>query len=323
MADTISEISVAVVSFNTRELTLRGLASAQRAVGGLRASLTLVDNGSSDGTVGAVERDFPQWRIMSLPDNPGYGAALNRAFADAPAKYYLALNSDVLIDAPAVRALCTYLDDHPSCGLAAPALLYPDGRAQPTAKRIQSLPFAVGEVLEFHALASRNRWVRRFYYLDRDLSKAQDVEAVSGAVLLIKGEAYRRIGGFDEGFRLYFEETDLCIRLRRAGYDIAFVPDAQAVHVHGASTSQTTMRRVEYYVSYVRLLRKHRGGVSARVLAAVVMVRTFIQMVGLVVKYPPISSVRASMLVARLAACGRLLRALWTPPSIRQGAVLR
>jgi N-acetylglucosaminyl-diphospho-decaprenol L-rhamnosyltransferase len=323
MVDTLSEISVAVVSFNTRELTLRCLASAQKAVGGLRASLTLVDNGSHDGTFEAAQQAYPQWRIMSLPDNPGYGAALNRAFAAAPAKHYLALNADVLIDAPAVRALCTYLDGHSSCGLAAPALRYPDGRAQPTAKRIQTLSFALGEVLEFHAQVSRNRWVRRFYYQDHDLSKAQDVEAVSGAVLLIKGEAYHRVGGFDEGFRLYFEETDLCIRLRRAGYDVAFVPDAYAVHVHGASTSQTTMRRVEYYLSYVRFLEKHQGRASARVLAAAVMLRTFIQMLGLVVQYPPISSIRASMLVFKLAACGRLVKALWAPPSIRQGAVIR
>jgi N-acetylglucosaminyl-diphospho-decaprenol L-rhamnosyltransferase len=323
MADTVPEISVAVVSFNTRELTLQCLASAQSAAGGLRASLTLVDNGSSDGTIGAAQQTYPHWRIISLPDNPGYGAALNRAFAAAPAKYYLALNSDVLIDALALRALCTYLDGHPSCGLAAPALIYPDGRPQPTAKRIQTLPFAIGEVLEFHALMSRNRWVRRFYYQDHDLSKAQDVESVSGAVLLIKGEAYHRIGGFDEGFRLYFEETDLCIRLHRAGYDVAVVPEAQAVHVHGASTSQTTMRRVEYYVSYVRFLHKHQGQVSARLLAAAVMLRTVIQMLGLVVKYPPISSIRASMLVSKLAACGRLLRALWTPPSFRQRAVIR
>lgn len=315
-------ISVAVVSFNTRELTLQCLASAEKATAGLGAILTVVDNGSTDGTIEAIQRVHPRWRVLSAPDNPGYGTALNRAFARSSAKYCLALNSDVLIDPAAVRALYVYLDGHPSCGLAAPTLVYPDGRPQPTAKRIQSLPFAVGEVLEFHAMAPANRWVRRFYYFDYELSKPQDVESVTGAVLMISGRAYRQIGGFDEGFRLYFEESDLCARLRKAGYAVAFVPEARAVHVHGASSVQTTMRQVEYYVSYVRFFGKHHGQTAARALAAAVVVRTFIQMVGLILKYPPISAVHVSKLLPKLAACRRLLRTLWGKPLLAQEATI-
>lgn len=314
---------MAVVSHNTRELTLRCLAAVEQAAAGRSVSLTVVDTGSQDKTTDAVRVACPAWRVLEAPDNPGYGAALNRAFRAAPADYYLALNADVVMDAQALSRLSATLDAQPSCGLAGPALRYPDGRPQDSAKRIQTLAFALGEVLGVHALWPGNPWVRRFYYGDLVLDRALEVEAVSGAAMLIRGSAYDRVGGFDEEFRLYFEETDLCVRLRRAGYGILFCPDAAAVHAHGASTSQTTMRQVEYYVSYIRFMRKHRGATAARILTSAVALHGLLRAAAMIARYPPYSRSQRAILRQKLGACGRLLKALAWPGAIGQAAGVR
>lgn len=320
MAAVTGKIGAAVVSFNTRELTLQCLKATQLAAAGCDTMFTLVDNGSSDGTVEAVRRAFPAWKVVVAPENPGYGAALNRAFRLAPAEFYLALNADVLLHRDAMRCLRDFLDQHPTCGLVGPSLTYPDGRLQPSAKQFPALAFAVGEALWFHSFFPRNRSVRRFYYAEQDLTNRPWVDMVSGAAMLIRAQAFWRIGGFDEGFRLYFEETDLCWRLRSAGFSIARCSEAKAVHWHGASTIQTTVRQVEYYLSYIRFFRKHHGAWSARVLAAAVAIRTLARMGGLLLKYPPLSRRDATLLGPKLAACLRLLGTLWRSTTGHQPA---
>jgi GT2 family glycosyltransferase len=165
-------------------------------------------------------------------------------------------------------------------------------------------------VFGFHAAFPENRWVRRFYCTDRDLTRPAAVQTVSGAAMLIRGEAFRCIGGFDSGFRMYFEETDLCRRLQGAGYGVAFCPTAAAAHWHGASTLRTTVREVEYYLSYIRYFRKHHGRVAAAALATAVGLLTLARVPALALKYLPVSRRRAHLLGPKLAACFRLLRQL-------------
>src|SRR6202008_1059144 len=138
------------------------------------------------------------------------------------------------------------------------------------AKRFPTRGLALGEVLGIHSVAPRNRWRARFYYAGRDLTRDADVETISGALMMLSTEAFDAVGGFDEGFRMYFEETDLCRRLRDRGHSVAFCPAAHATHPHGASTRQTSVRPVEYSLSYVRYFRKpHRRGAATILRAAV------------------------------------------------------
>jgi GT2 family glycosyltransferase len=116
-----------------------------------------------------------------------------------------------------------FLDANPMCGLAGPSLVYADGTPQPSAKRFPTLALAVGEVLGMHSVAPRNRWVRRFYYDDRDLTRDALVDTVSGAAMLLRRAAFDAVGRFDERFWMYFEETDLCRRLLARGHSVALL----------------------------------------------------------------------------------------------------
>lgn len=307
------DLTVVIVSYNTRELTRQAILAVREAAAGQEVVTLVADNGSTDGTLEAVRLAFPDAELLQNLDNPGYGAAINRAAANRPGTYLCALNSDVLLQPDSLRSLRDFLDKHPRCGLVGPALIYPDGRPQASAKRFPSLAFALTETFGLHWLFPGNRSVRHFYYADQDLASHPWVDAVSGAAMLIRTEAFRRVGGFDEGFRMYFEETDLCRRLRDAGYRVAFCPQATAVHWHGASTLQTSVRQVEYYLSYVRFFRKHSGLWAARILTVAIALSTAARMLCLPLKYPPTSRQSLDILRPKLAACRRLLGELRRP----------
>jgi len=303
------DTAVIIVCYNTRALTLQAVASARKATAGLDARVIVADNGS-DGTAEAVRDADPDVTVLVNADNPGYGTAVNRAAATQRSRHVCAMNADVVLEPESLVTLRRFLDANRDCGLVGPALAYPDGAPQASAKRFPTLGLALGEVLGVHAMAPRNRWVRRFYYEDRDLTRDARVDTVSGAVMLLRTEAFDAVGRFDEGFRMYFEETDLCRRFQDRGHAVAFCPAARATHQHGASTRQTSVRQVEYYLSYVRYVRKHHGRAAAAILRAAVAAGALARMAALVVKYPPLDSRRVASLREKEAACARLLRSL-------------
>lgn len=314
------DTTIVIVSFNSRELTLRAVAAAREAAVGLDAMIVVADNGSADGTPEALRSAFPDLAVVAYPDNPGYGTALNRAFAAFPARFLCALNADVLLGAGSLPLLRQFLDQHPEVGLVGPALTYSQGQPQASCKRFPTLGFALAEVSALHSLFPRNSWVRKFYYAGQDLRRPAEVEAISGSAMLIRAEAFRRVGGFDQNFRMYFEETDLCRRLRDAGQGVAFFPQATAVHCHGASTIQTSVRHVEYYLSYVHYFQKHHGRGAARILAFAVALCALSRMLALPLKYPPLSRRRRAALRPKLAACRLLLGRLWRSETAREPA---
>src|SRR2546427_5279958 len=163
------------------------------------------DNGSGDGTAAAVRAAFPDVRVLENPDNPGYGAAINRAAATERSSHLCAMNADVVLEPDSLATLRRYLATHGGCGVVGPALAYPDGTPQPSAKRFPTLGLALGEVLGIHSLAPRNRWRARFYYADRDLTRAAEVDTISGSVMMLSTDAFEAVRGFDARVRMYFE----------------------------------------------------------------------------------------------------------------------
>lgn len=161
-----------------------------------------------------------------------------------------------------------------------------------------------------HELMPQNRLVQHLYYQEGPLSSGATVDAVSGAAMFIRRDAYRRVAGFDEGFRMYFEETDFCLRLKHCGYLSAVCEAATAVHWHGASTGGTAARQVDYYLSYIRFFRKHRGEWAARLLTGAVWFRAVIRYAASYLLHPPFSSAQRTQLRGRLQVCLELLRSL-------------
>jgi GT2 family glycosyltransferase len=227
--------AVVIVSWNTRDLLRTCLL---RAAGELPTELVVVDNGSVDGSVEMVRAEFPQVRLQVLPENPGYGAAANRGFALTESEYVVLLNPDAFFRPGALGGLSRHLDEHPQAGIVGPRLLSPDGTLQ---RSCHAFPRPWAPALRRPPLTSlvgrlglmREQWIETWSH-----DRVRRVPWVTGAALAIRREAFRQVGGFDERFQMYFEEVDLCYRLRKAGWETHFTPAAEVVHLVGASTVQ-------------------------------------------------------------------------------------
>ena len=255
---TIPELSVIIVSYNTRQMTLDCLRTLFAKLAGLSAEVIVVDNASSDGSVSAIRAQFPQVRVIENTLNCGFGAANNRAMAEAQGRFLLLLNSDAFPLPGALQVLTDYLRSHERVGAVGPRLLNVDGSLQRSCFRFPSPGRAWVENLWFSALLPNHPVVGDYRRWPHDTER--DVDSVIGACMLIRHEVYRQIGGFDEQFFMYSEETDWQRRMRDHGWHIAFTPHAEVTHLGGASGAAEAPRvRKHFFDSLDYYERKHHG----------------------------------------------------------------
>ena len=249
-------ISAVIVSYNTRELLLQCLESLRVFSGALET--IVVDNDSADGSASAVRERRPDVRLIASPQNLGFSKANNLGLQAATAPYLLVLNSDAAVRAGTLETLAEILDTRPDVGLVGPRTVGADGRCQ--------VSFGPD-------LTPWNEWRQRKLVLAvkrRDAAALRRLEAmaaaehepawISGSCFLARRDLLLRLGGFDEGFFLYEEDVDLCVRVRKAGFRVLFTPRAEIVHHLGRSMEKASERaREEYRRSHVRFYKKHNG----------------------------------------------------------------
>jgi GT2 family glycosyltransferase len=231
--------AIAIVNWNGGPDLLDCLASIQAD------EVVLVDNGSTDGSADAAMKRYPQTKRIDLPNNPGYGAAANAAGRATNGDPLVVVNPDVVLDATWLQTVTGAFESDPRLGVAGSKLLFPDGLVQ----------HAGGIVRPPLMLADH----RQYRQPDNSAeSEPIDVDYVTGAALAIRRATFDQLGGFDEGFFLYYEETDFCRRARDGGWRVAYLPRARAVH---RESSVTVRDSPEYYRQYhtgrIRYALKH------------------------------------------------------------------
>lgn len=250
-------VTAIVVSYNTRDDLRRCLASI-RDHAGLPCAVVVVDNASADGSADMAAAEFPTARLIRNRENVGFARANNQGLREAATPYVLVLNSDAELTPGALRAMAERLEARPRVGAVGPRTVGSDGTVQ----------VSFGPTLRPLAEWRQRRLVRGVARRDpdalREATRRAAVEHepdwVSASCLLGRKQALDEIGGFDEGFFLYEEDVDLCVRLRRAGWGIVFTPAATVVHHLGRSMQGDPGRAgLEYHRSHVRFYRKHNG----------------------------------------------------------------
>ena len=268
-------VSVVVVSYETRD-DLAACLSSLAAAGGPDLETIVVDNCSTDGSADLVARDFPAVRLVRNAQNEGFGAACNRGASVATAPYLLFLNSDAQVTAGAVEALARVLDTQPEVAIVGPRTLNEDGTAQ----------VSFGPALTPLAEWRQRRLVRGVARRDPEALqiaherslRASEPDWVSGSCLMIRRRAFDAASGFDEGFFLYEEDVDLCVRVRAQGGRVRFEPAAHVVHRLGASMARMPDRaRAEYDRSHLRYYRKHNGVIATALLRAATVLRSLLR----------------------------------------------
>ncbi|MFT4111127.1 glycosyltransferase family 2 protein [Silvibacterium sp.] len=232
------DVSILIVSFNTRNVLRECVESIEREAAGLRVEISIVDNHSSDGSPEMIEQEFPHVRLLRSDTNLGFGAANNAALEGCTGRYIVLLNSDAFLCPDSLRLAVRHMDENPKAGLAGGRLVGRDFSWQPSARMF---PGILSDLSVMTGLSGRFPKSKVFGYFDRtwaDQSLPSEVDWVPGAFSIIRSEVLAQVGFFDPAFFLYSEEVDLCRRIQAAGYQIWYWPDISVIHIGGESSRQ-------------------------------------------------------------------------------------
>ncbi len=237
-------LSIIIVSFNTCNILRECLKALFDNSPGGGLEVFVVDNDSRDGSANMVQEEFPVVNLLANDKNLGFAAANNQAFREATGKYIILLNPDAFVKPHAVEKAVAFMDQNSGCGICGGRLESPDGSLDPSARRF---PTWLSKFFTLTGISSRfpaspffNRHDFGGFAHDRPI----EVDWVPGTFTILRKDMLSQIGYFDERFYIYYEETDLCLRAKKAGWKIYFTPEPEVIHIGGAS-SQT--RKDESY----------------------------------------------------------------------------
>jgi GT2 family glycosyltransferase len=253
------DLSLIIVSWNTRELTRQCLESIFSPPTAIELEVFVVDNASTDGSSQMVRGNFPHVHLLENAQNAGFAAANNQAISLSTGRYVLLLNSDAVVKPGALDRLVEFMDTHPQAGAAGARLLNPDGSQQYSCSPAPTLEREVRRMFHLPGVRSDGYYEMKNW----DNQTPVKVDVLLGACLLLRRQALAQVGLMDEGYFMYSEEVDLCHRIQVAGWQLYWVPQATVVHYGGQSTRQASEEMfLKLYESKLRYFRKHYGGTT-------------------------------------------------------------
>ena len=251
-------VSVMLVNWNTREMTLECLRSVYEETRSITFEVIVVDNGSHDGSAKAIASDFPQVQLMAEPVNHGFAQATNISVAKAQGRYILLLNTDTLILDGAIDRLVQFAHENPDAKIWGGRTVFADGTLNPDSCWGRITPWSVFCMATGLAAAFPNSaFFNPEGYGDWRRDTVRPIDVVQGSFFLIEREFWEELGGFDREFFMFGEEADLCARARSAGAAPLMTPEAQIVHYGGQSTGAFANRIVYVLGGRIGLIDRH------------------------------------------------------------------
>ncbi len=257
------DLSVCILTRNQDELLRQCVASCVREIqrAGVTSEVLIIDNASNHGGPQKLASLFPLVRIIRNEENLGFAAANNKAIRLSRGRFVLILNDDAVLQEGSLSLMLRKLDSSRHIGAVGPKLLNPDGSLQRgfTNRRFPCFRGLLCGFLGLNPLLEKNALTRDLFTHGRDPELSGETDHVAGACLLARREALDAVELFDEGFYYFFEDTDLCYRLKKAGWQIAYVAEAQVIHYGSASLKKWTEseRRAIYFRSLMYFFKKH------------------------------------------------------------------
>ncbi|MBN1507013.1 MAG: glycosyltransferase family 2 protein [Sedimentisphaerales bacterium] len=257
------DVSIIIVNWNTRDILRDCLKSVYTRTEDIIFEVIVVDNASSDGSADMIRREFPPVRLIENTENKGFAAANNQGMRIAQGRYVLLLNSDTIVLDDAIQRAVRFADGHLEAGVVGCRTLNADRSLQITCFMFPSVLNLVLWITYLYKVFPRSRfWGRaRMTWWDRD--DAREVDVVTGCFMLVRRDAIDRVGLMDEQFFMYAEEADWCYRFCQAGYKRLFTPEAQIIHLGGASSDQIKPRMIAAWrKSTLLYFKKHTSLLS-------------------------------------------------------------
>ncbi|MBN1804549.1 MAG: glycosyltransferase family 2 protein [Sedimentisphaerales bacterium] len=244
------DISIIIVSYNTKDFTKQCIQSIYDNVSGVSFEIICVDNNSMDGSVSMIENSFPNVTLIKNERNLGYAKANNIGIDNSSGTYLVLLNSDTVIMRYSLESIIEFMDNHPDAGAASPKLLNPNGTIQYCVRSLPDIKTAILQSLGWHKLFPSNKTTDKYYRNSLDYDKVLSVDSIGTTCYVIRREVLKNVGLLDEDFFMYNVDLDYNKRIKNAGYNIYYVPEAKVIHYGGVSVNQK---------SYRGLIEQHQG----------------------------------------------------------------
>jgi GT2 family glycosyltransferase len=265
-------LSILIANWNTKEILAKCLESIYIAIKDLKElsiEIIVVDNGSNDGSQKMVKTDFPNVTLIENKKNVGFGGAINQAASVAKSPLLLVSNADVIYSKEAIKMMIETINSDKNYTIVAPKLVVNDSKIQPSAFRFPTLlRLALEQLFVIKDLG--------LIKIDKKSSLSGidtiEVDWVLGASFMIRTDVYREVTGFCEEFFMYWEETDLCFRVKKKGFKIVILPDVKVVHIGRASTSQISDDMiVQQTMSLIHYFYKNHGSCYAKIARIIIL----------------------------------------------------
>lgn len=231
------DLSVIIINYKTKDLTLQTLDSVFKAVSPSgRLEVILVDNASNDDTPPTVRKNFPQVKVIQLAQNLGFAAGNNLGLKQAKGRYLLLLNSDTLVQPDTFVKMVQFMDDQPRVGLATCRVELKNGQIDPASHRGFPTPWAAFTYyFGLESLFPNSKVFSQYHQGWKDLTTTHEIDSPVGAFFMIRREALNQVGLLDESFFMYGEDLDFAYRIKKIDWQIIYTPITKITHLKGAS----------------------------------------------------------------------------------------
>lgn len=263
-AEFAPELSVVIVSYNTREMTLKAIKTLLDECKDVSLEVIVWDNDSQDGSCAAIAEAFPDVQLHRSPDNLGFAAGNNRAAEGARGEWLLLLNSDTEVLPGAIQNLLAFAKANPQAGIVGGRTLFADGSLNATSCFNKMSVWSLLCYSTGLSMMLPNSPFDPERSVSVNMDQVQQVDIVTGCFFLLKTELWRELGGFDLRYFMYAEETDLCLRAGKLGYKPMVTPEATIIHHGGASAISSAVKQQQSYRGKATIIRDHFGGVRKR-----------------------------------------------------------
>ncbi len=256
-------LSVCILSWNTKDLTLRCLESLEKAGLPQGSEVLVLDQASEDGSAEAIAEQHPWAHLIRSQENTGFAIGNNLCAKEARGEFLVLLNSDTEVPAGGLQRLMTFLQENPSYGATSPKLVNPDGSVQASCKRFPGYGTALVYDLPWANWPLLGRLDDRYHYRDFDHQHEADIAQPPAACFCLRRSLWEELGGFDPALWLFYNDVDLCLRIHQKGLKIRFLADVEIRHHEGASTRNFVGRIRHWGRDRIRYYRKWKGPMGA------------------------------------------------------------
>ena len=248
------DLSVIIASYNTSRITRDCVRSVLAESGGISIEVLVVDDASPDDSVADLRREFPELTVLVNPVNVHYTKTNNRGLRESNGRYAVLLNSDTIIREQALSKLVAYMDANPEVAACGPKLINPDGSTQYCIRSFPGVTVMVFQALNLQKIWPSNPVTNRYYHLDLDYDKTQDVESLGTTAFVIRREVFEKYGLLDEQFKIAFTDLAYCAMLRSHNARIVYVGEAVVEHLGSQSINLSSSDEVKSRAGGLRAL---------------------------------------------------------------------